>query len=77
MKKRISNVKKLKGHAQGRYKCEKVSQFVAHNFRIEIMLKFCQFCCFQDRATKKQQQQEKAKNKFARNQQIVGSFRAR
>ena len=27
-------------------------------------------------ATKKQQQQEKAKNKFARNQQIVGSLRA-
>ena len=32
MKKRVSNVKKLKGHARGRYKCEKVSQIRSAQF---------------------------------------------
>ena len=49
MKKKVSNVRKLKGHARGRYTCERYPKFVAHNFRIEIKLKFYQFCCNQFR----------------------------
>ena len=50
MKKRVSNVKKVfNDMREDRISVEKYPKFVAHNFRIEIKLKFCQFCCNQFR----------------------------
>ena len=57
---------------------KKCPKFIAHNFRMKWSWNFVSFVLisFKDMTTKKQQQEEKAKHKFARNQQIVGPLRA-